>query len=215
MGPPIDKEVASLRKKLARLSDAHNIAIQALLIQAEENERLKMELAKRSVDSITGLISDPHVIDQELSLLCALAKRANQAFVVFFLDMNGLKDINDRFGHEAGDKAILEASISIRSCLRESDFLARRGSKSDEFILVSTFEKEDLIKKVLCFQKRIQECVAGRLVEIGRNRASISIAMGFSIRNPLKRTLQQELRIADHKMYRNKIRMKLKNKEVQ
>lgn len=206
-------EDETLRQKLAKISTNLHLALDAVTALMKENERLKEEIAKKSVDPITGLVLDPYVIEQELLLLNALANRNKQIFVVFFLDMNGLKDINDRFGHEAGDKAILEASISIKACLRESDFLARRGGKSDEFILVSTFEKEDLIKRILFFKERIQKCVASRPIEIGHDRTFVSVAMGFSIRNSRRRSLQQELRVADQKMYRNKKKMKRQQEE--
>lgn len=57
-----------------------------------------------------------------------------QEFVLFFIDLDGFKKINDTYGHDAGDLALIEAGVRFRECVREHDTVARIGG--DEFIIV-------------------------------------------------------------------------------
>ena len=63
-----------------------------------------------------------------------LASRSRRPSVVLFLDLDGLKDINDRVGHEMGDSAIRETARLMTSAFRDVDILARLGG--DEFAVV-------------------------------------------------------------------------------
>ena len=62
------------------------------------------------------------------------AKAMGQSGIVIYCDMDGLKKINDEYGHEAGDKAILAESIILRSNFRSNDIIARIGG--DEFAII-------------------------------------------------------------------------------
>ena len=62
------------------------------------------------------------------------AKRDNKSFAVVFLDLNRFKEINDEFGHEAGDTILIEFAKRLNSVLRDSDTLSRYGG--DEFLLI-------------------------------------------------------------------------------
>lgn len=63
------------------------------------------------------------------------AKRNKQSAVVLFVDLDGLKQINDQLGHEAGDTAIMATAEVLRSTFRESDILGRLGG--DEFVVLA------------------------------------------------------------------------------
>lgn len=62
------------------------------------------------------------------------AQRNNNSFAVLFFDLNKFKNINDDYGHEAGDKILVEFSQRVSSVLRASDTLARLGG--DEFVAI-------------------------------------------------------------------------------
>jgi diguanylate cyclase (GGDEF)-like protein len=64
-----------------------------------------------------------------------LARREQHATALFFIDLNGLKQINDRFGHPAGDQALRDTATVLRQTFRESDVLARIGG--DEFVALA------------------------------------------------------------------------------
>jgi two-component system, cell cycle response regulator len=65
-----------------------------------------------------------------------LAYRTNRAFLLIYADMDGLKKINDHFGHRVGDAALRQAAKIIRQTFRDSDVLARLGG--DEFVILVT-----------------------------------------------------------------------------
>jgi diguanylate cyclase (GGDEF)-like protein len=60
-----------------------------------------------------------------------IARRQKASFLLIFIDLDRLKDINDTFGHAEGNRALLEAADVLRGSLRQSDILARFGG--DEF----------------------------------------------------------------------------------
>ena len=64
-----------------------------------------------------------------------MAKREHYAMGLFFIDLNGLKQINDTLGHLAGDEALRDAADVLRETFRDSDILARIGG--DEFVALA------------------------------------------------------------------------------
>lgn len=91
-------------------------------------------------DSLTSL-PNRLLFSDRLQHAMSLGKRNQQKVAILFIDLDNLKMINDHFGHLAGDAVLKEASERMRSCIRDSDTLARVGD--DEFIiLLPTIEGE-------------------------------------------------------------------------
>ena len=75
------------------------------------------------------------------------ASRGGMRTALLFLDLDRFKEINDRLGHDAGDRLLIEAAKRIASCVRESDTLARLGG--DEFtVILSNIESDEAIERV-------------------------------------------------------------------
>ena len=70
-----------------------------------------------------------------------LARRAKYNLLVFYADLDGLKHINDHFGHIAGDEAIVMAARALHETFRTSDIKARLGG--DEFIVLAVDANDD------------------------------------------------------------------------
>jgi diguanylate cyclase (GGDEF)-like protein len=87
-------------------------------------------------DSLTGL-ANRALFNDRLRHALVQARRKSQRVGVLMVDMDGLKQINDRFGHKAGDAAIKELAGRISADARRSDTAARLGG--DEFALVLSF----------------------------------------------------------------------------
>ena len=84
-------------------------------------------------DSLTGLPNRRKLLDR-LSTSIALNQRANTQFVVFMIDLDKFKAVNDSLGHTGGDELLKQVAARITQCLRDSDLVARLGG--DEFVLI-------------------------------------------------------------------------------
>lgn len=96
----------------------------------EEKRRLAHEALH---DPLTGL-PNRRMLDDRLGVMLGEARRGGQAVSVFMIDLDGLKAVNDRFGHDVGDAAIVAAGRALARCLRAHDHVARVGG--DEFVAV-------------------------------------------------------------------------------
>lgn len=84
-------------------------------------------------DELTGL-SNRRRFTLLAEKQAAEARQTGKPFTVLFIDLNGLKNINDTLGHQEGDQAIMDAANILRSTFRDSDVLARLGG--DEFCVL-------------------------------------------------------------------------------
>jgi diguanylate cyclase (GGDEF)-like protein len=84
-------------------------------------------------DPLTGL-PNRNLFNDRVDSILQLAKRNGEKFAVVFLDLDGFKEVNDSFGHEAGDLILQSVTQRLKLLLRSSDTLARLGG--DEFLLL-------------------------------------------------------------------------------
>jgi diguanylate cyclase (GGDEF)-like protein/PAS domain S-box-containing protein len=91
-------------------------------------------------DPLTGL-PNRILVEQQLDLALARARRTRGAVVMMFVDLDDFKEVNDRLGHAAGDRLLAAVATRLRGVLRDSDLLARQGG--DEFIVLLADLKED------------------------------------------------------------------------
>ncbi|KTD31995.1 GGDEF/EAL domain-containing sensory box protein [Legionella maceachernii] len=82
------------------------------------------------------------------------ARAKNHCVTVLFMDLDGLKEVNDHYGHDAGDSLLSQSGKRMQSCFRENDFLARLGG--DEFTAVINHLERDKVPKAIA-ERIIQE----------------------------------------------------------
>ncbi|GAB3424960.1 GGDEF domain-containing protein [Massilia agilis] len=146
-------------------------------------------------DPLTGAFSrssGTEIIDLHFTL----ARRANAPFAVAFLDLDHFKRINDQFGHEAGDRALITMTESVSRHLRHGDVLARWGG--EEFLLImpgTTIEQAETAIE------RVRKAGFGERPEGGRVTASIGIAES---RADQAADWKDLVELADQRMYRAK-----------
>ncbi len=155
-----------------------------LIGQQLERERLLGRLqeanaalaASALVDPVTGL-PNRRALMQELTRRIAHCQRQHEALVVAFIDLDGFKAINDRHGHDAGDRFLSAMGRTLASALRADDFAARLGG--DEFVVVGTVAHAEGPDSIAAFGDRLAECTRRRfdLGEVAVDYAGASVGV--------------------------------------
>ncbi len=116
-----------------------------------------------------------------------------------FLDLDGLKRVNDTFGHAAGDGMIAEGAFVIRETFRSSDLIARMGG--DEFCVLFAAASHDAAEVALTRLKAAEAVANGQQ---GR-QFTLSFSAGVAMFDPDDPcTLDQLIALADERMYAKK-----------
>jgi len=185
-------------KRLRRQFSAQLGEMQALQIRAEEFQRLAM------VDPLTGL-SNRRVAEERLASEASRSGRYGHALTVVALDLDKFKQINDTYGHPAGDLVLKQFATRLVSAIRLSDFAARIGG--DEFLVLLP---ECSTKQVGIFLERLRPME----IECGGQKIFISFSAGW-VGYEQGETTAQFLERADRTLYAEKRARKLSaNKEV-
>lgn len=168
---------------------------QQLEEQRQEEELLRLQT---TIDPMTGFYNR-HYAEEKIAFL--MEHKAD--FILCFLDLDGLKRVNDQYGHEEGDRYILTVTEQIRNVCRSGrDLLFRYGG--DEFLLL--FEKVTRGKA----EERIEQ-LNERLCSISRqNGFSYPLSLSYGVVEGTAYTDWKELiRAADRKMYIQKQEKKM------
>jgi diguanylate cyclase (GGDEF)-like protein len=160
-------------------------------------QRALLQMAFR--DDLTGLHNRRGFIALATRhLRCACDTR--QHMLLFFAVVDGLKSINDRFGHGEGDRALALAAACIRETFRKFDVTARLSG--DEFVALIT-EVPGRSAEAIC--RRLQSKVADCAGAEGPYKLSLSVGVAhFDPGKPV--TLQELMKQADTALYRHKRR---------
>ncbi len=122
------------RDKTELLKIAYKMLSQAERQIAEQNNRIK-ELEKLStIDDLTGLTNRRGFYKSFKREMGLTNRGNNQGGLLIMIDLDYFKSINDKFGHQAGDKALKKVAVFLRSTVRNMDIAARLGG--DEFIIL-------------------------------------------------------------------------------
>lgn len=149
-------------------------------------------------DLLTGL-PNRRSLDVQLANVHLLARHASRKFALFFMDLDGFKQVNDQYGHEIGDALLVEVADRFRQTLRQNDFIARFGG--DEFVLVvdSFTHRMELIQ----LAQRLLQQFSTQLT-IKEHQLSIGVSIGIA-EFPLNgKSVNQLLDAADKAMYISK-----------
>jgi two-component system cell cycle response regulator len=158
-------------------------------------QRTLLQMALR--DDLTGLHNRRGFIALATQHL-AWARDTGQHMVMFFADLDGLKWINDHFGHGEGDRAISLTAACIRETFRKFDVTARLSG--DEFVAL-IMEEPGRSAESICH--RLQMNLAGCAGADGRYRLSLSVGVAhFDPDRPV--TLQELMKQADTALYQHK-----------
>jgi len=131
------------------------------------------------------------------------ARRAKQTIGIVYLDIDHLKRINDKYGHQRGDKCIKTLANVLKVSCRESDIIARIGG--DEFIIMASFSDEhDCGNRLERLSLRILDCYKTSVAEYDIDEIT-SISYGYhTFKYEQMTVLEDMIEQTDQLMYRNK-----------
>ncbi|MCA6215935.1 sensor domain-containing diguanylate cyclase [Ideonella sp. B7] len=146
-------------------------------------------------DALTGLANRALFMDR---LRAALAARQRQggAVVLVLLDMDGLKQINDRHGHAAGDAALMELGARLRQITRASDTVARLGGDEFAIVLPQARGEDDGAS----WSQRLAQALAPPLHLAGLS-LPLSASWGCAVCPPEGGSIEALMALADQRMY--------------
>ncbi len=193
----IDGSWRNIESHMTNLLDDPDV--NAILLNSRdvtERRSLEQQLHHQAFhDSLTGLANRALFLDR-LDRALLRAQRQAVSVAVLFLDIDDFKSINDRLGHEAGDKVLVVVGEHLAHAIRLGDTLARIGG--DEFAIVvdlkATAESADAIAT------RILRAFADP-IQIGNESVSVQVSIGIAINGPLAETPEMLVRNADLAMY--------------
>jgi diguanylate cyclase (GGDEF)-like protein len=149
-------------------------------------------------DILTGLPT-LKVANDRLDIALKLAKRNQSKAAVLFLDLDGFKNVNDTYGHEAGDYVLRDISNRISKITRESDTVCRIGG--DEFLIILSCVEND--SEIECFCTRLINEV-GQDIHYKEFKLQVGVSIGVSIYPKHAKTSSELKKAADEAMYKVK-----------
>lgn len=173
--------------------DEAGIPQKVMMISQDIGKRHELENLANT-DGLTGLFNERY-----FSSVLHRKEQKKLPFVLYYLDLDHFKPVNDTYGHDMGDKLLKAVAERLLKCIRSNDFAFRIGG--DEFALIISAEMEDS----LCMQTKmriIQSLL--RPYEIDGKTLHIGASCGYAV-YPLETEDTGKIRIlADQRMYAEK-----------
>ena len=115
---------------------------------------------------------------------------------IFIIDINGMKLVNDSYGHEVGDELLIKTADLLQKTFREEDILARWGGDEFSVLLPQTTASE---------AENILARIKSRCEETEEDRLPVSLGIGYAVKENLEQDILKILNKADGEMYRDKL----------
>ena len=146
-------------------------------------------------DQLTGL-PNRNSLNDRLGLALTRANRSHDPVALLFIDLDGFKQINDEFGHAAGDEVLREVARRLPLAVRATDVVARFGG--DEFVVLLDTEVRDDTPDLVC--QRIFALLQEPFV-FSLGQVQISASIGIAQHPPLPNRAEELLKRADGAMF--------------
>jgi diguanylate cyclase (GGDEF)-like protein len=150
-----------------------------------------------NTDSLTGISNRRH-IERRIKEEFKRYQKNGMEFAVIIADIDFFKNINDRFGHDCGDKILIEIVKDISRSVRSNDTVARWGG--EEFlILMPATNGDDAVKSA----ERVRTAIFQRGYSFGDDSISVTITLGVAVINPMD-AISDIIKKADIALYHGK-----------
>lgn len=186
----LEQEMAAQRAEATEATQEYASEIRRRDLLEREKDRLAV------TDVLTGMFNRRGFFlhgEQQLKL----AHRQGTTSAIIFADIDGLKGVNDKFGHDIGDRLIQAGAIVLRQSFRDSDVVARLGGDEFAAFALDSGQPEAILKRI---DANIEDFNGRSAVPY---RLSFSIGI-VSVDPAMENTLNDYLRMADKRMYAEK-----------
>jgi diguanylate cyclase (GGDEF)-like protein/PAS domain S-box-containing protein len=181
------------------LGTGDDALIHLTAVDITDRKRFEQQIHHQAFhDPLTGLPNRRMFMERlEVSLLAA--KRVRDSVGVLFIDLDRFKTINDTLGHDVADALLVEVAQRLKSCVRQTDTVARHGGDEFTIILPDLHQPEDAAQVAEKILERVLEPVT-----VNSHSIEISVSIGIAL-YPFDGTdIHTLLRNADDAMYRAK-----------
>lgn len=180
----------------APIRDSQGNILGMILVFRDRTEKIERqkEIEYLSLhDHLTGLYNRRYMHDS----IKRLDTKRNLPFSVIYMDVNGLKLVNDTLGHEMGDRLLKKIAETLTCILRSDDIIGRLGG--DEFLVL--LPKTNKIQT-----ETVVERISASLKNTELDPVIISLAIGHSVKTKLDQDMEDILKRAESRMYHDKLR---------
>jgi diguanylate cyclase (GGDEF)-like protein len=146
-------------------------------------------------DMLTGLPNRRSAMDQ-LEQAWSAAQRSGQPLSVMVIDIDGFKNVNDTYGHAAGDTVLREVAATLRASARKQDSVCRTGG--EEFLVICP---DTDLKAALQSAQRLRQTVAARPIAIDHTRLTMTVSVGIAEKTPETADTDAMVSRADQALY--------------
>jgi len=194
-GSLVDVEVYGMPVIVA----GEQVGILGVYQDVSSRKRAEEQLQFMATHDLLTNLPNRFLFNDRLNQAVAKAKRGDRRFAVLFLDLDGFKEVNDRFGHQKGDGMLQQVAERLKGCLRGSDTLARLGG--DEFSLI--LEDIQDTRSAAAVPQKLLAALATPFY-LDENEITITASIGVSLYPDDGDATEQLLKQADTAMYRAK-----------
>lgn len=172
------------------------LLLRVLRYACERHSLMAALQSEALTDTLTGLCNRRGFVtlaDERLKL----ARHTRESLALIFVDLNGMKRINDELGHEFGDQALIATARILKATFRASDVIARLGG--DEFVVLAMAARRSAAGRI---RRRLMQSLA-RHNESGEG-VKVSFSVGFAYHQPIDSdatTIEHLITQADEAMY--------------
>ena len=201
--PLFDIEITKEKDYVKLIEEARNELINLssdFMLQLFEQNKLIQSLSEQTMrDGLTDLLNF-HAFHDSLDKEIQRAKRYKHHLGLIMADIDHFKDINDTYGHLAGDHILKAVAKFFKDFLRTSDIVARYGGEEFAIILPETSKSHTII-----VAERLREAIDSMTIEYENRNISVSLSFGISCLEPSKQISNTELiKEADAALYQAK-----------
>jgi len=176
--------------------DSGTVSVHKDITERKKDEEHLLYMAHH--DPLTGLANRAE-FESQLQRSIHEARKEHRSLSVFFIDLDGFKNVNDTLGHEFGDFLLIKVADRLKESIREHDILARIGG--DEFcIIIKNYDSNEILEKIA--ERTLS--AAGTSVAHNGHIAKFGLSIGISTYPENAKTADDLIKFADTAMYESK-----------